>query len=104
MDENKTHDDCNCGDGCGCEEEIPTMQLVLDDGTEVEWDVIATFPVGDSDYIALAPQDSEDLFLYRYSETEDGVNLENIEDDDEFEAVGRALDELFNEAEADENN
>ena len=99
MDENKMNHDCDCGSDCGCEEEIPTMQLVLDDGTEVEWDVIATFPVEDKDYIALAPKDSEDLFIDRFTENEDGVELENIEDDDEYEAVGRALDELFNEAE-----
>lgn len=103
MDENKSnHDDCNCGDDCGCEEEIPTMKIELEDGTEVEWDVIATFPVGDKDYIALAPQDEDELFIYAYHEDENGVVLDNIDDDNEFEAAGKALDELFDEMEAEQ--
>ena len=44
-----------------------------------------------------------EVFLYRYSETEDGTpNLENIEDDDEYEVVADAFDELLDEEEYDE--
>ena len=40
---------------------------------------------------------------YRYKETEEGVpELENIEDDEEYEIVADAFDELLDEAEYDE--
>ena len=44
-----------------------------------------------------------EVYLYRYSESEDGQpNLENIEDDDEYEIVADAFDELLDDAEYDE--
>ena len=44
-----------------------------------------------------------EVYLYRYTETEDGApNLENIEDDDEYEIVADAFDELLDEQEYDE--
>ena len=43
------------------------------------------------------------VYLYRYSEDENGQpNLENIEDDDEYEIVADAFDELLDEQEYDE--
>ena len=42
-------------------------------------------------------------YLYRYSETEDGEpTLDNIEDDDEYEVVADAFDELLDAQEYDE--
>ena len=42
-------------------------------------------------------------YIYRYSEDENGQpNLENIEDDDEYEIVADAFDELLDEQEYDE--
>ena len=73
-----------------------TVTLTLDDGREIEC------------YIALLPMDdieAEDgeVYLYRYSEDENGQpNLENIEDDDEYEIVADAFDELLDEQEYDE--
>ena len=44
-----------------------------------------------------------EVYLYRYSEDENGQpNLENIEDDDEYEIVADAFDELLDEQEYDE--
>jgi len=40
--------------------------------------------------------------VYRYTKTDDGPNLENIEDDDEYEAVADAFDEFLDAAEFDE--
>ena len=51
------------------------------------------FTAGERDYIALLPMEGAEaeegeVYLYRYSESEDGQpNLENIEDDDEYEIV-----------------
>ena len=90
------------------EQEEMTVTLTLDDGTELECVVLTIFTAGERDYIALLPMDgaeAEDgeVYLYRYSETEDGEpDLQNIEDDDEYEIVADAFDELLDSQEYDE--
>lgn len=85
-----------------------TVTLTLDDGKELECVVLTIFPAGNKEYIALLPMEEEEsedgeVYLYRYSEDEDGQpNLENIEDDDEYEIVADAFDELLDEQEYDE--
>lgn len=89
-------------------EEEMTVTLTLDDGTDVECVVLTIFEAGERDYIALLPtsgQEAEEgeVYLYRYSETEDGdPSLVNIEDDDEYEIVADAFDQLLDEQEYDE--
>ena len=89
------------------EEEEMTVTLTLDD-TEVECVVLTIFTAGERDYIALLPMEGEDseegeVYLYRYSETEDGTPvLDNIEDDDEYEIVADAFDEMLDDQEYDE--
>lgn len=85
--------------------EDATVTLTLDDNTEIECGIVAIFPCGDNDYIALLPLDDEasEVFLYRYNEDENGEpSLENIEDDDEFERVSDAFDEFLDSEEFDE--
>ena len=90
------------------EQEEMTVTLTLEDDTELECIVLTIFQAGDRDYIALLPMEGQEaeegeVFLYRYSETEDGTpNLENIEEDDEYEVVADAFDELLDEEEYDE--
>ena len=90
------------------EEEEMTVTLTLDDDTEVECFVLTIFTAGERDYIALLPMEGEDseegeVYLYRYSETEDGTPvLDNIEDDDEYEIVADAFDEMLDDQEYDE--
>ena len=90
------------------EEEEMTVTLTLDDDTEVECVVLTIFTAGDRDYIALLPMEGEDseegeVYLYRYSETEDGTPvLDNIEDDDEYEIVADAFYEMLDDQEYDE--
>lgn len=85
-----------------------TVTLTLDDGKELECVVLTIFPAGDKEYIALLPMEEEEaedgeVYLYRYTEDEDGQpNLENIEDDEEYEIVADAFDELLDEQEYDE--
>ena len=85
-----------------------TVTLTLDDGSQLECVILTIFEAGGRDYIALLPMEGEDadegeVYLYRYSESEDGQpNLENIEDDDEYEIVADAFDELLDDAEYDE--
>ena len=90
------------------EEQEMTVTLTLDDDTEVECVVLTGFNAGEHEYIALLPMEGADseegeVYLYRYSEDENGQpNLENIEDDDEYEIVADAFDELLDEQEYDE--
>ena len=84
------------------EEQEMTVTLTLDDDTEVECVVLTIFNAGEREYIALLPVEGE-VYLYRYSETEDGEpTLDNIEDDDEYEVVADAFDELLDAQEYDE--
>ena len=81
----------------------------MDDDSEVECRILTIFEMEDQDYIVLLPLDDEgndneegEVFIYRYQEDEDGnPSLENIEDEEEFEAVSDCFDELLDEAEWD---
>ena len=81
------------------------VTLTFDDGEEEECEVITIFEAGGRDYIALLPvetMDDEDseIYLYRYKEDSEGnPSLENIENDDEYDLVADAFDELLDEAE-----
>ena len=83
------------------------VTLDLDDNTQVECRILTIFEVDEQDYIALLPLDEKgepneegEVFIYRYSEDEEGnPSLENIADDDEYEAVADRFDELLDEAE-----
>lgn len=90
------------------DQEEVTVTLTLDDGSELECVVLTIFDAGEREYIALLPMDGEEaeegeVFLYRYAEDADGnPSLENIEDDEEYETVADAFDELLDEQEFDE--
>ena len=84
-----------------------TVTLTLDDGSELECVVLTIFEAGGRDYIALLPLEGEDaeegeVYLYRYTEIDGNPELLNIEDDEEYEIVADAFDELLDEQEYDE--
>ena len=75
------------------DDEDIVVTLDLDDGSQVECEILTIFTVGERDYIALLPLDENgeeneegEVFIYRYSE------------DDEYEAVSDRFDELLDEA------
>ena len=79
------------------------VTLDLDDGSQLECEVLTIFEVNEQDYIALLPNpdddQNEEVYIYRYDEDEEGnPSLTNIEDDDEYEAVADRFDELLDEA------
>lgn len=84
------------------------ITLELDDGSEIECVVLARFPLLERQYVALLPTDKLDddeaeVFLYRFAEDENGeVLLDNIEDDDEFDAVADRYDEILDELDYDD--
>ena len=82
-----------------------TVTLTLDNDETLECAVLTIYEVAGQEYIALLPMNDEenedgDVYLYRYVVTEDGEpTLENIEDDDEYEAAADAFDEWLDEQE-----
>ena len=86
-----------------------TITLFLDDGSEVECQILTIFEAAGRDYIALLPltDNSDDadssVYIYRYSEDENEEPvLDNIVDDGEAELVDEAFDEWLDEQEFDE--
>lgn len=83
------------------------ITLLLEDGVELECTILTIFEADGKDYVALLPvnadENDDSVFLYRYSEEEDGTPvIENIEDDDEYEIVDEAFDEWLDSQEYDE--
>ena len=99
----------NHGEGCGCghdhECERDSITLSLDDGTELNCVVLDIFSVDNKEYIALQPEEGEeeDDNVFLHCQEDDGEpQLLNIEDDEEFEAVADAFEELLDSEEYDE--
>ena len=84
------------------------LTLEMEDGATEDCIVLAIFPLEEKQYIALMPadqadDDDADIYLYEYSEDEEGEPiLGDIEDDDLFEAVCDRFDEICDEEDFDE--
>lgn len=100
----------NCG-SCGCDcgsEGHASVTLTLDDGSVLECAILTVFPAGEREYIALLPlnengqNEDGEVFLYRFNEENGEPQLGNIEDDEEYEIVADAFDELLDSLEYDE--
>lgn len=95
----------------GFYDEEMSVTLELDDGP-VTCAIITILTVNEQDYIVLLPLDENnentdgEVWIYRYFEDESNPNaepvLENIEDDDEYEAVIDAFEEFLDSSEFDE--
>ena len=86
------------------EQDIPTVTLTLDNDETVECAILTIYEVDERKYIALLPLNDEgeseegDVYLYRFIDTNpDEPELENILDDDEYEAAADAFDEWMDE-------
>lgn len=89
-----------------------TVELELDDGTNVTCVIITILEVEGHDYIVLMPLDEDgqnddgEVWFYRYSENPDDPNEEPelgyIEDDAEYEKVEEAFDQYLDTCEFDE--
>lgn len=104
MDKEKNNN-CNCGSkhhhednhecGCNCgghsHEEFERIYLTLSDGKELVCKVLGIFEIENKEYIALLPEDSEDVYLYGYKETKEGPILLKIEQDEEYAMVSEAF-------------
>ena len=103
-------DACDCGDGgcgdggCGCGHDHahgPQMiTLTMEDDTELNCIVLGVFEFEGKEYMALLPEnDDQRVFFYHFSEEDGGINLENIESEDEFNAVAAHFMSLIQEEE-----
>lgn len=99
--------DCtSCGSDCSSDH--ATVTLTLDNGEVLECAILTIFPVQEKQYIALLPlnengeNEDGEVFLYRFEEVDGNPTLDNIEDDDEYEMVADAFDELMDEQEFEE--
>ncbi len=104
MSEHNHDEGCDCGCEHDHEEEL-RVTLTLDNDEVISCIVLTIFEAGDNEYIALLPEkdnDDGEVFLYRYFENDGEPTLANIEDDDEYELVADAFDELLDSAEYDE--
>ena len=92
-------------------DDLGTVSLTLDDDTEMVCSILTIYPVGDKQYIALLPLEengveveSNDVLIYRFIDNGDDAepDIENIEDDDEFEAVCDRYEEVCDEEDFEE--
>ncbi|MGL4344283.1 MAG: DUF1292 domain-containing protein [Cellulosilyticaceae bacterium] len=93
-----SHEAEGCGSDCGCSHgsEEPVIYVTFEDeDREVACDVLGIFEVDEIEYIALAPQDEDDVLIYRYSEEGEDIQLDEIATDEEYEKVSAEFDELF---------
>ncbi|MEO2239470.1 DUF1292 domain-containing protein [Dorea sp. YH-dor226] len=89
-----------------------TIELTLDNDEVIQCAILTVFEAGGKEYIALVPLDDNmefdadsDIYLYRYSEDENGEpELGNIEDDAEYEAAADAFDEWMDTLELEDSD
>jgi len=112
----KEQNGCGCGNSCGCNGEnhgqkdhqcgghgehnhgeIDVIYLETTNGEEIECQVLGRFPLDEVEYIALLPKEGETVYLYGFSETEEGPELSQIEDDNTYSKVSEEFMRLCDE-------
>ena len=81
-------------------EETEIMYLTLEDGTKIKSEVVTIFEIEEQDYIVLLPEESENVYLYRYDEIEGEPLVSIIEDDNEYDQAAEVYNSMLEEAEA----
>jgi len=104
----------NCSSGCaGCTESCgfngsATITLELDNGVQQECVVVTIFEAAGRKYIALLPVDEQgrnedgEVYLYRFDDSGMEPTLDNIADDEEYEAASDGFDEWMDSQEYDD--
>ena len=83
------------------------VTLTLDDGKEIDCEILCIYTVDEQDYIALLPPAGDDFeegeaLLYRFYEEDGEPRIENIESEEEYEIAADAFDEWLDDAEYEE--
>lgn len=110
-DKNSCSGDCSsCGSNCYTDSDgKATVTLSLDDGTSVECAILTVYEAAGREYIALLPLNEKgenedgEVYLYRFTTEANGEpSLENILDDDEYEAASDGFDQWLDDQEFDD--
>lgn len=89
------HDDCGCG--CGHDHENQYLTLLLEDDSELKCQVLGIFESNGNSYIALLHPTEETVFLFRcYTKEDQTIDIEEIEDNEEYESVSKLFLSLYN--------
>lgn len=76
------------------------MKLIDENGDEVAFEIIADFEVNDQEYAILSPVDDEEgsAVIFKVIDQGDGEPiLEYLTDEDEFDFVAKAYEDLLEE-------
>jgi uncharacterized protein YrzB (UPF0473 family) len=98
----KEHKDkaCDCPEEeCGCD----TITLELADGSSQEFIILDTVTHRKKNYVALAPLEGDEYFIYGYTEKGEDVEFFSIEDEKEFDGVAKVFEKRFAEEEKEED-
>ncbi len=92
------HDhECQCGHDHG-QEEPAFITLTLEDGKDIDCAILGTFDVDSQEYIALLPNDSDEVLVFSFTVSEDEeLVLDPILDEDEFNRVSAEFRALYGE-------
>ena len=96
----------NCGSAEDCSK--ATITLTLDNDETIECSILTIYEAGGREYIALLPLNEQgtnedgEVYLYRYTQKDGTPILDNIEDDEEYEAASDGFDEWLDSLEYDE--
>lgn len=111
------HDhDCGCGCGCGCEDEYQIIKLINEEGEEIEYVLVAEFPVKENTYVCLIRAEeffaedtagddsgyygSEEGLFFRLDPSDKDPEIYDVvglDDEKELEAVYKEFGKLFGE-------
>lgn len=109
FEHNCDHDhECECGchnhdEECGCDEEVTIVELNLEDGTDLECEIIGDFYLESQkqNYIALVTCEDREVLLYRLTpDSQTGTiggdaTLDKIETEEEYNEVVEEFSRIF---------
>ncbi len=109
FEHNCDHDhECECGchnhdEECGCDEEVTIVELNLEDGTDLECEIIGDFYLESQkqNYIALVTCEDREVLLYRLTpDSQTGTiggdaSLDKIETEEEYNEVVEEFSRIF---------
>ena len=85
-----------------------TITLTLDNDESIECSILTIYEAAGNEYIALLPLNEKgenedgEVYIYRYHQENGTPILENIENDEEYEAASDGFDEWLDSLEYDE--
>lgn len=87
------------------EEEVEYIFIPDEEGNEEKYEIIYEFEHEDKNYLLVIPADDSsdetdeevEVFAFRYEEDEDGIQLQVIEDEQEWDMIEEVLNTLNHE-------